>query len=68
MCLADITIKANIIHWSLIEYKKVICSILAAKLYKMTYGFDIGAIIKVTLGKILKLALPLIFYTDLKSL
>ncbi len=34
----------------------------------MAYGFEIGAVIKAMLRKILGSAVPLILYTDLKSL
>lgn len=34
----------------------------------MAYEFDIGAVIKAILGKILKLTVPLILYIDSKSL
>ena len=34
----------------------------------MAYGFNIGAVIKATLKKILESAIPLILYTDSKSL
>ena len=66
--LADISNKANIIHWSSIKCKRVTRSVLASKLYSMAHGFDIGAAIKSTLDKALQINLPLILYTDSKSL
>ena len=68
ICLDNATSKANIIHWSLIKCKRVIRNILAVELYEMTHGFDIRAIIKATLGKILESAVPLILCTGSKSL
>ena len=68
ICLVDVTNKANIIHWSSIKCKKVTRSVLVAKLYGITHRFDIGAVIKAILGKILGSAVPLILYTDSKSL
>ena len=48
LVLADITNKANIIYWSLIKCKRVTKSVLALELYVMAYGFNIGAVIKLT--------------------
>ena len=41
---------------------------LASKLYGIAYSFNIGAIIKSTLDKVLQVNLLLILYTNLKSL
>ncbi|SRR6266567_1660828 len=66
--LADATKKANIIHWSLVKCKRVTQSILASKLYGMAYSFNISATIKSTIDKILQVNLPLVLYTNSKSL
>ena len=59
----------NILYWSLIKYKRVTRSVLASKLYTLAYGFNIVAAIKLIVQKILQLEqLPLVLYTDLKSL
>ena len=67
--LADKNNKANIIHWSSIKCKRVTRSVLASELYGMAHGFDVGATIKSTIEKILRIdTLPLILCTDSKSL
>ena len=60
--------KANIIYWSSTKCKRVIKSILAIKLYRIAYSFDITVIIKLTIDKMLSIIIPLILYTDLKLL
>ena len=66
--LIDTIGKANIIYWSLTKYKRVIRSVLAVKLYKMAHSFNITAVIKLIIDKMLSIITPLILYTDLKSL
>ena len=68
LILKDALHKANIIHWLLIKCKRVIRSILASELYAMAYRFNIGITIKSTVEQLLQIKLPLVFYTDLKSL
>lgn len=68
ICLADSTNKANIIHWSFIKCKRVTRSVLAAELYGMAHGFDLGTVIKATLSRLLQCNIPLILCTDSKSL
>ena len=66
--LIDTTGKANIIYWSLTKYKRVIRSILAIELYRITHGFNITVVIKSNIDKMLFIIIPLILYTDSKSL
>jgi len=68
LILADALNKANIVYWSLIKCKRVTRSVLASDLYSMAHGFNIGAVIKSTLDKVLQVNLLLILCTDLKSL
>jgi hypothetical protein len=42
--------------------------VLASKLYAIAYNFDISASIKSTIDKVLRIELPLVLYTDSKSL
>src|SRR6266700_2117587 len=49
--------------------QRVTRSVLASELYILAYGFDIAAVIKLIIQKILQLEqLPLVLCTDLKSL
>ena len=66
--LIDTIGKANIIYQFLIKYKKVIRNILAVKLYKIVYNFNIAVAIKLIINKILSIITPLILYTDSKLL
>lgn len=66
--LADASNKANIIYWSSKKCKRVTRSILASELYAMVYRFDSGAVIKMTVKKILSINLPIIICIDSKSL
>lgn len=68
LVLADITNKANIVHWSSIKCKRVTRSVLASELYAMAHGFDIGAAIKATVEQILQIELPLVLCTNSRSL
>ena len=68
LILVDALNKANIVYWSLTKCKRVTRSVLALELYGIAHGFNIGAIIKSTLDKVLQVNLPLILYTNLKSL
>jgi hypothetical protein len=48
--------------------KRVTRSVLASELYGMAHGFNMGASIKLMINKILGIELPLVVYTDSKSL
>lgn len=43
-------------------------SVLASELYGIAHGFNIGASVKSMIDKILGIELPLVVYTDSKSL
>ena len=53
IALADLTNKANIIHWSSIKCKRVTRSVLALELYAIAHGFDIRAVLKFIIKKLL---------------
>jgi hypothetical protein len=68
ICLTD-DVKANIIHWFFTKCKRVIRSVLAAKLYAMTNEFDAGSVIKSIIQRILNVfSLSMILLTDSRSL
>jgi hypothetical protein len=48
--------------------KRVTRSVLTFKLYNITHGFDIGALIKLTIDKMLGIELSLVVCIDSKSL
>jgi hypothetical protein len=68
LVLADAKGRANILHWSSIKCQRVTRSVLASELYGMTHGFDMGASVKSTIERILRISLPLILCTDSQSL
>ncbi len=67
ICLTD-DLKANIIHWFFTKCKRVIRSVLAAKLYAMTNEFDADSVIKSIIERILNIFLSMILLTDSRSL
>ena len=68
LVLADGTGHANIIHWSSTKCKRVTRSVLASELYGMAHGFNIGALVKSIINKVLEMELLLVVYTNLKLL
>jgi hypothetical protein len=70
ICLVefDSRFKAIIIHTSSIKCKQVTRSVLAAKLYAMTYDFDLDAILKEIVSNILNIFISLVFCIDSKFL
>jgi hypothetical protein len=67
ICLID-DVHINLIHWSLIKCKRVIRSVLTVELYVMINDFDVEAIIKSIIERMLHIFLSLILLTNSKSL
>jgi hypothetical protein len=67
ICLTD-DVHTNLIHWSSIKCKRVIRSVLAAELYAMINDFDVEAVIKSIIERMLHISLSLILLTDSKFL
>jgi hypothetical protein len=67
ICLTN-DVHTNLIHWSSIKCKRVIRSVLAAELYAMINDFDVEAIIKSIIERMLHISLSLILLTNFKSL
>jgi hypothetical protein len=67
ICLINNLNKANIIHWFFTKCKRVIQSVLAAKLYAMTHEFDRNSI-KSIIERILNIFLSMILLISSRSL
>ena len=67
LVLAD-SKNANIIYQCFIKCKRVIRSVLALELYRITYRFDIVATVKSTINLVLNIDLLLILCIDSKLL
>jgi hypothetical protein len=67
ICLTN-DIHANLIHWSSIKCKRITRSVLTIELYAMINDFDVEAIIKSIIERMLHIFLSLILLTDSKSL
>jgi hypothetical protein len=67
VCLTN-DVHANLIHWSSIKCKRITRSVLAVELYTMINDFDVEAIVKSTIDRMLHISLSLILLTDSKSL
>jgi hypothetical protein len=67
ICLID-DVRINLIHWSSIKCKRVIKSVLAVELYVMINDFDVEAIIKSIIERMLRIFLSLILLKNSKSL
>jgi hypothetical protein len=68
-CLHDPeTGRANIINYSSTKSRRVARSALAAELFALPDGFDVGFALKHTLSKLLRRVVSLIWYTDARSL
>jgi hypothetical protein len=50
------------------KYKRVTRSVLASKLYSIAHGFNISSLVKSIIDKALEIEVPLVVYTDSKSL
>lgn len=66
ICFVHTISKTNIINLFLKKYNHIIDSISIAKLYKIAYEFNIKAVIKTILEKMIKFTILLILSTYLK--
>lgn len=66
--LVDSNNKTNFVHWLAIQYKKMTKSVLTFELYAILHEFDIGVVLKLIMKCVLVQFMPMIFYTDSKSL
>jgi hypothetical protein len=68
ICLMKDRLKTNIIYWFFTKCKRMIRSVLAAKLYAMTNEFDARSVIKSIIRRIFNIFLSMILLTDSRSL
>jgi hypothetical protein len=69
ICLIDDLNRTNIIHWFFTKCKRMIRSVLTAKLYAMTNEFDADSVIKSIIQRILNIFFSsMILLTDSRSL
>lgn len=68
IALTDSSRNANIIHYTSVKSKRVTRSVLAAELFAAVNAFDCASTLRVTLNDIFGLVVPLVIYTDSKSL
>lgn len=68
VALVDADGNANIIHYSTVKSRRVTRSVLAAELYALAAGFDSAASFRPALNDIVGKEVPLVAYTDSKSL
>ncbi len=67
ICLTN-DVYINLIHWSSIKCKRITKSVLTIELYAMINDFDVEAIIKSIIKRILHISLSLILLTNFRSL
>lgn len=68
IAIADNHGNANIIHYQSIKSKRVTKSVLASELFAAVHAFDVASTLRVTLNNIFDRSIPLVLYTDSKSL
>ena len=66
--LGDEEGNANVIHYGTSKSKRVTRSVLAVELYAMAVGFDVASAARPTIAEIMGRDVPLVVYTDSKSL
>jgi hypothetical protein len=67
VCLTN-DVHANLIHWSSIKCKRITKSVLTIELYVMINDFDVEAVIKSIIDRMLHISLSLILLTNSKFL
>ena len=68
ICLIEAVNRINILHWSSIKCKRIIWNVLTFKLYDMNHEFDMKAMLKAILKKMLQFNISLMIYIDFKFL